>query len=36
MEGLDGVYISSDGSVFVGLVVLKDGPCVYWGKVVMG
>lgn len=24
MEGLDGVYISCDGSVFVGLVVLKD------------
>lgn len=32
MEGLDGVYISCDGGVFVGLVVLKDGCCVCaWG-----
>lgn len=29
MEGLDGVYISCDGSVFVGLVVLKNRCCVW-------
>lgn len=29
MEGLDGVYISCDGSVFVGLAVLKDRCCVW-------